>query len=139
MKQQIIESEKINLIKGEGKVLILEDEENIYNVLNSMLKHLGFDTVWTTTGNELIKIFEENKNKFKFAILDLTIKGGMGGKETVQYLKNIDSDFKVIVSSGYSNDEVLSNFRENGFDEILRKPYILEDLNKVILDLLKNK
>ena len=74
----------------------------------------------------------ETKNPFVAVIADLTIPGGMGGKETVQRLVDIDPEVKAIVSSGYSNDPVLANFREYGFKGAIAKPYKTMELSEVL-------
>jgi two-component system, cell cycle sensor histidine kinase and response regulator CckA len=69
---------------------------------------------------------------FQTVIMDLTIPGGMGGKETIEKLKEIDPDVKAIVSSGYSNDPVMANFEKYGFVAMMIKPYRMDDLKKVM-------
>ena len=64
--------------------------------------------------------------------MDLTIPGGMGGKETIKELIKIDPNVKAIVSSGYSNDPVISNFKQYGFSEIIAKPFVMEELSEVL-------
>ena len=64
--------------------------------------------------------------------MDLTIPGGLGGKETIKRLKEIDPDAKVIVSSGYSNDPVMADFKEYGFMAVIMKPYSIEELSKIL-------
>ena len=66
---------------------------------------------------------------FKAVIMDLTIPGGMGGKETISNLLKIDKNVNAIVSSGYSNDPVMANYEEHGFKGVLTKPYSMKDLS----------
>lgn len=68
-------------------------------------------------------------------IMDLTIPGGMGGQETVKKILQLDPDAKVVVSSGYSTDPVMANFREYGFSAALIKPYDINELKKIIIRL----
>ena len=77
-------------------------------------------------------------NPFTVTIMDLTIPGGMGGKETVKRLRDIDGSAKVIVFSGYSNDPIFSNYKEYGFDGVLSKPFSIDDFMKTIAQVLKS-
>jgi len=104
-----------------------------------MLEELGFEIDITIDGEEAFHKYMNAKydnNKYAFAIMDLTIPGKQGGKDTIRQIRAIDKDFKVIVSSGYSNDPVMSNYSEYGFNAILPKPYRLEDLKKVIATIM---
>jgi DNA-binding NarL/FixJ family response regulator len=73
---------------------------------------------------------------FKLAIMDLTIPGGMGGKEAVQEVLKIDPNAKVIVSSGYSTGSIMANYKDYGFDAAIAKPYSTQELSEVISQLL---
>lgn len=86
----------------------------------------GFEAI------ELYKRARESGQPFDAVILDLTIPGGMGGKETIQNLLEIDPQVKAIVSSGYSNDPVMADFRKYGFHDVVAKPYRVEELKKVL-------
>ena len=86
-------------------------------------------------GAEGVGIYEKatkGKRPFDAVIMDLTIPGGMGGKEGIRELKRIDPDARVLVSSGYSGDPVMSEFRKYGFVGVLQKPYRIEDLGEVL-------
>ena len=86
-------------------------------------------------GTEAIEHLSQSQRdgqRIDAAILDLTIPGKMGGKEAVGRLRQIDSRIKVLVSSGYSNDTVLSNHRTFGFDGMISKPYTLTQLSHVL-------
>ena len=74
----------------------------------------------------------ESGDSFDAVILDLTIPGGLGGKEVIQKLMEIDLEVKAIVSSGYSNDPVMANFREYGFKGFIAKPYGIRKLSEVL-------
>ena len=118
-----------------GSVLIMDDEEYILEVLVKMLKYHGFTVSTAKTGEEAIALYKENLESgspFDYIILDLTIYNGMGGKETVKILRDIDPNVKAIVSSGYSDNPVLANYRDYGFSGILSKPYVIEDVLKAI-------
>ena len=122
-------------VTGKGKVLVLEDDENIQFILRTMLEELGYEVDIATDGDEAFNKYllsKESGKNYAFAIMDLTIPGKKGGKDTITQIRKIDNDFKVIVSSGYSNDPVMSNYQDYGFNGILPKPYRFEDLKQII-------
>jgi two-component system cell cycle sensor histidine kinase/response regulator CckA len=117
------------------KILVMDDEELLRDVTRSILERLGYEAEVACDGEEAIQIFskaKESGSPFGLVILDLTIKGGIGGKETIKRLKELDPDVRAIVASGYSSDPVMANFREYGFDDALQKPYRLIDLRKAL-------
>jgi CheY-like chemotaxis protein len=86
-------------------------------------------------GGEAIERYRNAKERgqpFDAVIMDLTIAGGMGGKDTIRKLLEYDPDAKAIVSSGYSNDPIMANFREHGFRDVIVKPYKTIDLSRVL-------
>jgi len=100
-----------------------------------MLTNIGYEVVVTKDGAEAIEIYKEAKESgdtFDAVIMDLTIPGGIGGKETIQVLMEIDPQVRAIVSSGYSKDPVMSNFTEYGFKEIMPKPYGMKQLSETL-------
>ena len=117
----------------------MDDDEEILKATGNLLNSFGFDVSLVKDGEEAIEFFRKERNsgnKFDVVIMDLTIPGGLGGKDTIKVLKEIDPDVKAIVSSGYSNDPIMSNFCAYGFNGVVAKPYNLEQLiqtiNKVI-------
>jgi two-component system, cell cycle sensor histidine kinase and response regulator CckA len=109
-----------------GNVLIMDDEQAIRDVAHTMLVGLGYEADTARDGREAIEKFTEaamNKRPFDLVIMDLTIKGGMGGVEALGHLREIDPSVRAVVSSGYSNDPIMANFREHGFVGVLIKPY----------------
>lgn len=125
--------------KGKGKILILEDEISVANMLKVMLKRFSLDSCITCEGNDtIIKYTESIKNNIPFqaVILDLTIPGGIGGVEVMKKLMKIDYNVKAIVSSGYSTGEIMSNFEKFGFKGVLMKPYTLLELGRVLRKLI---
>ena len=118
-----------------GQVLLMDDEDFILDVAEKMLAHLGLSVVRTHEGQEAIdeyrKSMDENR-VFDFIIMDLTVPGGMGGREAMARLREIDPSVKGVVSSGYSNDAVMANYREYGFSGVLLKPYRIEDVKKLV-------
>ena len=113
--------------KGE-KILVMDDEAVVRDVSNALLTHLGYEVEVAVDGVEAIELYKkaiESEKPFDMVILDLTNKVGMGGAETIVNLLEIDPDVKAIVASGYSNDPLMSNFREHGFRAALPKPFNL--------------
>jgi len=120
-------------------ILVMDDEAVIRNVVGDMLSHLGFSVAFAVDGAEAIDIYKKAMSSgktFDGVIMDLTVEGGMGGKEAIQRLRVIDPNVKAVVSSGYSHDPIMSHFKEYGFCGVLDKPYKLSDLNNVLSDLL---
>jgi len=129
--------------KGSGKVLIMDDEEIIRDIAESMLNYIGYKVVKTIDGDEAFETYkkaQEQNEPFDAVIMDLTIPGGLGGKEAVRKIIELDPDVKAIVSSGYSNDPIMSNYEKYGFKAVISKPYKIEELSDIIKQVLnKNK
>ena len=118
-----------------GRVLVLDDEPLILALTTQMLEHLGYIVTTCSTGEEAIRLFydkRETGTPFDAAIMDLTIPGGMGGKEAARQILITDQSARLIVSSGYSNDPILSNYNEYGFCSAIAKPYKVGDLANVL-------
>lgn len=128
------------LVQGTGNVLIMDDEEVVRETVGSMLERLGYKVSFSTDGNEAINHYTEalkSRKKFDAVILDLTIPGGMGGKQAISKLRELDPEIKAIVSSGYSNNPVMSDYKNYGFSGILSKPYTLSQLSKVLDEVVR--
>lgn len=127
------------LIKGQGKVLIMDDEESIRDLVSNILVGIGYKVEFAKDGAEAIELYKrarESGQPFDAVILDLTIPGGMGGKETIKRLLEIDPEVKAIVSSGYSNDPIMAEFSEYGFMDVIAKPYRIEELSRALHQLI---
>jgi CheY-like chemotaxis protein len=125
--------------RASGHVLLLDDEELILQITSRMLVHLGYTVETARDGKDaLLKYAAATKGgrPFDLVITDLTIPGGMGGKETIQDLLAINPSAKVIVSSGYSSDPVLANCGQYGFSGYLTKPFQLQNLKDELLRIL---
>ena len=121
--------------KGRGKVLVMDDEMTIRNVITLMLNRLGYDVLTAAHGEEAMESYrkaESSGEPFDAVIVDLTIPGGMGGKQVMDELKRFRPDVRVVVSSGYSNDPIMSNYEEYGFCGVVAKPFNLEELSAVL-------
>ena len=118
-----------------ARVMIMDDEEIVRTVVNAMLSYLGYDVIEAGDGKEALALYQTCRDEGRpidLVIMDLTIPGGMGGKEAVQELLVLDPAARVIVSSGYSNDPVMANFRQYGFLAAAVKPFEMEDLVRAI-------
>ena len=125
--------------QSKGKVLILDDEECITSVASKMLVRVGYLVETAHTGEQAIELFKQAKDRaepFDIVILDLAITGGMGGKETIHRLRQEDPEIKAIVSSGYYDDPIMSNFKNSGFDGVVTKPYTFAALSNAVDDLM---
>jgi signal transduction histidine kinase/ActR/RegA family two-component response regulator len=120
---------------GTGKILIMDDEELVRSSLGEMIAAFGYEVGLAKDGTEAIKLYKKAMNSpkpFDVVILDLTVPGGMGGKEAIKKLLELDPQVKAIVSSGYTNDPVMANFREYGFSDVIVKPYKLKELRGIL-------
>ena len=125
--------------KGAGKILIMDDDIIVRTVVQTLLKKAGYSPVCTANGKDALERYVDaltKKDPFIVTIMDLTIPGGMGGKETVKKLREIDQAAKVIVFSGYSNDAIITNYREYGFNGVLSKPFSIDEFMQTIATVL---
>jgi CheY-like chemotaxis protein len=114
-----------------GRVLLMDDEELVRVVAEKMLNALGHEVELAEDGEAAVRKYREARdsgNPFDVTILDLTVRGGMGGEWTIKRLIELDPETIVIVSSGYSEESILSNFKFHGFKDCLTKPYDIDDL-----------
>jgi PAS domain S-box-containing protein len=127
------------VIKGHGRILVMDDEESIRDLARQSLQRLGYEVELAADGKEAIEKYEkagQSQNPFDAVILDLTIPGGMGGKECIRRLKEIDPGVKAIVASGYADDPVMANFGDYGFTLSVAKPFSIEKLGQGLHHLL---
>jgi len=120
---------------GKGKILFMDDQQNVRDTVGEMLNYIGYEVEFANDGKEAIELYKkakESKKPFDAVILDLTVPAGMGGKEAIQRLIEIELDVKAIVSSGYSNDPVLSEYKQYGFSGVVTKPYDIEELSETL-------
>jgi len=138
----VSEKEEVRLIKGQGRILVMDDEGSLRRTVGRMLEKLGYESEFIKDGSEAIEMVKKAKEagkSYDAVILDLTVPGGMGGKECITKLLEIDPGIKAIVSSGYSEDPVLANFHEYGFKGMIPKPFGALSLSKVLNDVLKGE
>ncbi len=122
------------------RILVMDDEEMIRKLSTKVLSRLGYEPELAQDGAEAIELYKramDSAKPFDAVILDLTVKGGMGGKDAVKELLEINPQVKAIVSSGYSNDPEMTDFRKYGFVGALPKPYAKKDLKDVLDKIIK--
>jgi two-component system cell cycle sensor histidine kinase/response regulator CckA len=124
------------------RILVMDDEDSVRDVIATQLAHLGYEAVLVKNGAEALAAYQvalENGQPFAVVIMDLTIPGGMGGQETMRHLLAVDPKTKAILSSGYSNDPIMQNFTAYGFRGVVAKPYRIQQLREVLQSVLKQK
>jgi CheY-like chemotaxis protein len=127
----------IEVVYGSGRVLVMDDEEQVREATQAMLEELGYTVECAKNGSDTVDLYRQRKEEgtpFSVVIMDLTIPGGMGGKEAINLLLKLDPNVKAIVSSGYSADPVMANYREYGFVSVLRKPYRPQEMSAILHD-----
>lgn len=123
------------IVKGRGRVMVMDDEEIVRRVVCDMLSYLGYEGIEAGDGHEALDLYERflrEGQRIDAVIMDLTIPGGMGGREAVQRLLLLDPQARAIVSSGYFDASGMHDFRAAGFADIVSKPYQLVDLSRVL-------
>jgi CheY-like chemotaxis protein len=123
-------------------ILVMDDDEAIRDVLVDMLTQLGYQSQCVHEGTEAIALYQQAQDRgqpFAAVLLDLTIPGGMGGRETIAHLQAIDPQVRAIASSGYSTDPLMAHYRAYGFRGVLSKPYTVEGLEEVLQRVLEDR
>ena len=138
----LAESQKEIAANGEARILLMDDEDAIRNVGGEMLTCFGYQVTLARDGQEAVDLYKKAKQleePFDIVIMDLTVPGGLGGIETMAILRQIDSGIKAIISSGYANDPVMSEYERYGFSGVVTKPYKFEELNEVLNKVMDKK
>jgi CheY-like chemotaxis protein len=133
--EPVKKAEEADVRTRKSRILVMDDEEMVRNILQEMLCRTGHEVLLAKDGIEAVQAYREameNGDPIDLIIMDLTIPGGIGGKEAVQKILAINPEAKVVVSSGYSNDPVMANFKDYGFCSAIAKPYQLSELTRVI-------
>jgi two-component system cell cycle sensor histidine kinase/response regulator CckA len=123
------------LLRGAGRVLVMDDDAMVRELLASMLRELGYTAAAARDGGEAVAAWlaaREAGTPFDVVVMDLTIPGGMGGLEALQRMRTIDPGVKAIVSSGYSNDPVMASYRTHGFAGVMAKPYSVREVGQIV-------
>lgn len=124
-----------------GKILVMDDEAAIRTSLQRMLTRIGYEVVLSENGAEAVNLYKDAKisgSPFDAVLMDLTIPGGIGGKEAIKDLIQFDPDVKAIVTSGYSNDPIMSDYKKYGFKGVIAKPYQFHNLSKTLQEVILN-
>jgi two-component system cell cycle sensor histidine kinase/response regulator CckA len=127
---------------GRARILFMDDEQSIRRLGSAILHRIGYDVSTVSDGTEALREYSDARaagRPYSAVILDLTIPGGMGGSHTMEQLLKIDPAVRAIVSSGYSNDTVLSNYKTHGFRGMVSKPYETADLALAVERVLKGE
>lgn len=122
-------------VKSKGTILVMDDSKGVRDVTGAMLGHLGYDAVFAQDGLEAIDLYRDSIRSgqpFMAVILDLTVQGGMGAKEALPVLVAIDPQVNAIISSGYTRDPLMIEYRKYGFRNAITKPYKMEELVAVL-------
>lgn len=132
---------KMKKHKGTGKILLMDDDPMIRKALGGMLARLGYAVVCTENGHETMQALyqaQEEGNSFIAIILDLTVPGSMGGKETVIEIRKLNKNIAIFASSGYAQDPVIANPKEYGFTASICKPFKTSELAEMLEQNLNN-
>jgi len=132
--QEVEELEESDMAMSELRILVMDDDEQFRDVVKIMLEKMGHTVVLAQESEEAIQLYKEamDDSPIDLTIMDLTIPGGAGGKETIREILAINPEAKVIVSSGYSNDPVMSNYKEYGFCSAIAKPFQFIEMKRLI-------
>ncbi len=121
------------------RLLIMDDEVYVRDIAKEIFEDFGFKVATATDGADAVQLYKEameSAEPFDFVILDLTIPGGMGGYRTLQKLQELDPEIKAMVTSGYSSDPIMSNYRHYGFVGRLKKPFKRNDIGRVLTTII---
>ncbi|WP_457556787.1 PAS domain-containing hybrid sensor histidine kinase/response regulator [Candidatus Harpocratesius sp.] len=129
-----LEKKGISILQKEGKILVMDDDQKIHSFLQKIFHKWGYHMDSCFDGNEILQHLQKSilqNDPYNLIFMDLTIPGGMGGKDAIKIVKNSYPKQNVIVFSGYSDDPVLANHKDFGFCDYLIKPFTIEELKKV--------
>jgi CheY-like chemotaxis protein len=127
---------------SKGKILLMDDEQVILDVTDEVLKFLGYDVMFARDGAAAIEIFSRENlggDPFDLVILDLSVPEGMGGREAFEKLREIDPLVKVVISSGFTNDSLMTDHAKYGLAGILAKPYRIADIRALLEKMIPKK
>jgi PAS domain S-box-containing protein len=128
------------IVSGNGRVLVMDDEEIVREVAAELLSALGYSVTVCCDGEQMLDLYSTAKEQgeaFDVVIMDLTIPGAMGGKEAMDLLLEIDQNARGIVSSGYNIDPILAAYRDYGFSGVVAKPFTVKELAEVLQAVLR--
>ena len=127
---------------GKGKVLLMDDEQVILDVTNEVLRFLGYEVMFARDGVAAIDLYNQERARgspFDLVILDLSVPDGMGGKEAFEKLHSLDPNAKIVISSGFTNDPMLTDFASFGLNGVLAKPYRITEIKALLEKMIPPK
>jgi two-component system cell cycle sensor histidine kinase/response regulator CckA len=127
-------------VSARGRVLFMDDKEIVRSAVCEVLQAMGYEAVCAEEGEETLELYRrarEDGTPFDVVVLDLTVTRGMGGRETIEKLLEIDPSAKIVVSSGYPNDPVIVDYRRFGASAVIIKPYNSAELDEVLTKVLE--
>jgi two-component system, cell cycle sensor histidine kinase and response regulator CckA len=134
-------AEGSGIVQEGFSILVMDDEEIIREMVSEMLHELGYHVQTCANGDEAIAMYNaarDSGSPYSLVIMDLTIPGGMGGKDAAQHILAIDPHARLVVSSGYSNDPIMAGFSEYGFCAMMQKPYSMQKIKTTLGSVLSN-
>jgi CheY-like chemotaxis protein len=137
--QHLAQESLVEPIVGAARILFMDDDEMIRELMVQTLSLLGYEVVSAREGLEAVRLYKRVKGSpkaFDAVIMDLTVPGGLGGKEALLLLREADPNVRAILSSGSSNDVVMADFKKCGFRAAVTKPYTVEELSRVLKEVL---
>jgi two-component system cell cycle sensor histidine kinase/response regulator CckA len=137
-----VKIEENRLFIGHGRILLMDDEEIVRLVTGRMLSLLGYEVEFAKNGEEAVQMYKDTKKSgrpFDAVIMDLTVPGGMGGKEAIKKIIESDTEVKAIVASGYSTDSVMSEYEKYGFRGVVSKPFSIGEISKALHNILEDR
>ncbi|MBD3183301.1 response regulator, partial [Candidatus Poribacteria bacterium] len=123
------------IVMGSGKILLMDDEEIIRNLVSEILIKIGYEVKTAKNGQDAINLYikaQKTGKPFALVILDLNIQYGMGGIDTINQIKKINPHVKAILTSGYSSDPAIKNYTKHGFNNVIIKPFKFKELSQVL-------
>ncbi len=118
-----------------GAILVMDDEPMVREIIGEMLERIGYRVAFADNGSDAINLYSrarETGASFQAVILDIAVQVGMGGKETIKRLREIDPEVKAFAASGYTEDPVMTNFKKYGFSGAIPKPFGIENLARIL-------
>jgi|GEM_PF-6661222 len=135
-------NEQESFVRGNGRILVLDDDRNIRVMIEKLLPKLGYETTTASSGEKAVELYRqamEEGRPYNLALLDLTVPGGMGGVLVLEQIRAFDPNVKAVASSGYANDQVMTDPARFGFVDVLVKPFDLIRLSHIMHKVVEGK
>ncbi|MCR3922473.1 MAG: ATP-binding protein [Firmicutes bacterium] len=134
--------DQTKILHGQGRILLMDDEYGVRKTAGEMLHILGYDVDYAVTGEEAVAFYLREQQRgatYDVVILDMTVRGGMGGQKAIDKLLRADPHVKAIISSGYTTAPLLTQYQKFGFKGAIYKPYRLEEISHVVSQVMLNE